>query len=387
MTRRIFILLVVGFYCCFAFGQNRIDSLSSSAQLSILTVSPGQSLETLFGHSGIRIYDPVLRINKVYNYGTFDFEEPHYAINFLKGKLNYWLATGSFANFLYAYKLENRGVWEQVLELDPQVKQEVYNFLETNHLPENKNYLYDFFFDNCSTRIRDVFEQTLPKFNYKGIVDQETTYRKLLDQYLDNREWTDFGMDLILGLPSDQIANFEDQMYLPDYLMKYAEHMYYEGQGNEQLKLVQQSEQVLIQNPIQNPSYFLTPFRLFAFFLLIEVLLLIFRNRVSNRVKKIYDYLWFTVLFLGSLVILFMWFGTDHKVCKDNLNILWVSPLPLIIQFFKPRFKRILSIGMIFYFVVFITFWTLWPQGFSIISILISSILVLKFTRITLENI
>jgi len=385
--KRIFILILVGLYSCFVSGQNRIDSLSNRAQFSILTVSPGQNLETLFGHSGIRIYDPALRINKVYNYGTFDFEQPNFATNFLKGKLNYWLATGSFANFLYTYKLENRGVWEQVLDIDQSLKQELYHFLETNHLPENRNYLYDFFFDNCSTRIRDVFENTLPALTYKEVREEQTTYRKLLDQYLTNKEWTDFGMDLILGLPSDQKAHFKGQMYLPDYLMKYADYMYYEGQDNEKHKLVNQSEQILFQKPIQNKSSLLTPFRLFGIFLLLEVLILIFRDRLPKRVKRIYDYTWFFSLFIGSLIILFMWFGTDHKVCKDNLNVIWLSPLPLIIQFFKSTYRRFFSLAMVFYFVVFISFWTIWPQNFSIISILISSILVLKFTRISLENI
>ncbi|MBT8320736.1 MAG: DUF4105 domain-containing protein, partial [Eudoraea sp.] len=140
-------------------GQGGI--LSESAQISVLTCGSGQELYTAFGHSAFRVQDPVKDIDVVYNYGTFDFQAPNFYTNFAKGKLIYTLSRQRFENFLYDYELEKRWVKEQILDLDQDQKNDLIIFLENNYRPENRDYRYDFLFDNCSTKMPDILGQIL----------------------------------------------------------------------------------------------------------------------------------------------------------------------------------------------------------------------------------
>ncbi|MDG2448849.1 MAG: DUF4105 domain-containing protein, partial [Saprospiraceae bacterium] len=132
--------------------------LSSDARVSLLTCDPGEEIYTLFGHSAIWVYDRETNTNKVYNYGTFDYNAPNFTINFLRGKLLYWLATEEGNNFLATYNYYQRSIKENKFQLDSVQMNLLYNALEENALGKNRAYLYDFFFDNCSTRIGDMLD-------------------------------------------------------------------------------------------------------------------------------------------------------------------------------------------------------------------------------------
>ena len=130
--------------------------LSEYAAISILTCEPGTDLYASFGHSAIRVQDPMMQLDIIYNYGIFDFYAPNFYTNFIKGKLTYTLGRQYFSDFLFEYEMENRSVKEQVLRLDKNSRDRLFNFLEKNYRPENRDYAYDFFFNNCATKIRDL---------------------------------------------------------------------------------------------------------------------------------------------------------------------------------------------------------------------------------------
>ena len=125
--------------------------LSDSAYASLITCGPGDEFYTTFGHSAIRINDSVNNIDVVYNYGTFDFDTPHFYWKFARGRLNYCLSRSSFDNFMFEYSMEGRAVWEQRLRLTSQELNNLFIALETNYMPQYRYYLYDFFRDNCAT--------------------------------------------------------------------------------------------------------------------------------------------------------------------------------------------------------------------------------------------
>ncbi|WP_372745530.1 DUF4105 domain-containing protein, partial [Lutibacter sp.] len=175
--------------------------LSDKATVSVLTCGPGDQLYSTFGHSAFRIFDPSTGFDKVYNYGTFDFNAPNFYLNFVKGKLTYQLSTTRFNYFMAEYQYENRWVKAQVLNLTANEVQQVFNFLENNAKPENKNYQYDFFFDNCSTKIEAVLVAALPTkitFSNNHITTYKT-HRDLIADYTKNQKWAKFGIDLALG--------------------------------------------------------------------------------------------------------------------------------------------------------------------------------------------
>ena len=133
--------------------------LSDSSRVTLLTVAPGDELYSAFGHTGIRVTDYKNNFDVVFNYGTFDFNQPGFYTNFIKGKMRYMISTDRFDNFMDAYIYEKRSVTEQELNLTTSDKQKIFAFLYNNALPENREYYYDFFWDNCATRPRDVFEK------------------------------------------------------------------------------------------------------------------------------------------------------------------------------------------------------------------------------------
>ena len=204
-------------------------TLSENAEISMITVDPGNSLVDSFGHNAIRVKDASLGLDIAYNYGTYDFNAPNFYGNFAKGKLIYILGRNYFHNFLKYYVGQNRSVKEQILDLSLAEKQDFFNYLQNNAKEENRGYLYDFFYDNCATKLRDVTKDVLKEkvvFDYSFANEENYTMRGLIHKYSNTQPWGTFGIDLALGSVIDRQANPEEYIFLPDYIFetfKYAQ--------------------------------------------------------------------------------------------------------------------------------------------------------------------
>ncbi len=370
---------------CLAFA-GRAEQLSEKAKISLLTCDPGKELYSVFGHSAIKVYDPVNKIDKVYNYGTFDFNVPGFYSKFIKGKLNYKLSVTNFEQFKYEYIVENRTICEQYLNLTSEQKQELYNFLENNSLPGNCYYLYDFLFDNCASRIRDVTENVLGDKLQFHVKDKDITFREMLTSYLQDIPWWNLGIQLILGLPVEKKATPYQYMFLPDYL-KEAFDKATVKHNSEALPLVSETKYVFKSKPVKNKSItFITPSIVFwSLFLAFGLL-----TFVELRKKQYYpaiDIILFVVAGLFGGLLLFMWFGTDHKPTYQNLNLLWAIPFHLPMVFFT--LKRGKSKIAAFYFfcnciilLIVLFGWAFLPQHFHIAVIPLLLILLVRSYRI-----
>ena len=202
-------------------------TLSPDATISVITCGPWQGeLYSAFGHSALRVYDPSQQINDAYNYGVFDFDQPNFYLNFAKGSSYYKLAVWDYQGFVNMYIYDNRFVHEQILNLTPAQKQKVYDFLQWNALPDNRFYRYDYFYDNCATRIRDVFVNVFQdSVVFDGsYVQTNYTIRELTDLYLQDQPWGDLGIDICLGLHMDKTADPYEYMFLPDYIESAFDH-------------------------------------------------------------------------------------------------------------------------------------------------------------------
>src|SRR5690606_19742857 len=194
------LLLLVASLCS---GQTR---LSEKAEISVLTLGPWQGeLFTAFGTSAFPVYDPLQGIDAVYNYGVFDFDQPHFYLNFARGYNRYMLGVMDYPRFEYAYIYYNRYIHEQVLNLSRERKQRLFDFLQWNARPENREYYYDYFYGNCATKIPEVVQKV---FGDTVVFDGshiKTNYsiRELTDLYLKEQPWGDLGIDICLGLPTD----------------------------------------------------------------------------------------------------------------------------------------------------------------------------------------
>ena len=217
---RILTLLFLAFVSTLK-AQEHIQ-LTRNTQISVLTIAPGNELADSFGHSAFRVRDPFLSVDYVYNYGTYDFNTPNFYGKFAQGKLLYQVSVTTYKRFIYSYTAQNRTVVEQILNLTKDEKQSFFEFLQNNIKPENKLYLYDFFFDNCATRLHDVSATILNdniQFNYT-FDETDLTFRDLIHKYLNKQPWGKFGIDLALGSIIDRKATPQEYLFLPDYINK-----------------------------------------------------------------------------------------------------------------------------------------------------------------------
>jgi hypothetical protein len=313
------------------FGTAQDSLLLSNTQISLLTCDPGSSVESLFGHSAIRVKDGSSLEDIVFNYGTFDFDEPNFLLKFLRGKLPYKLAVGRFHDFMREYQYYHRGVREQVLNINNAQKKELLSFLYNNAQPENAAYMYDFFFDNCSSRIRDVFEKTV-KYTPNYTSPQTLTYRDQLHQNLTGHPWTKLGIDMIIGSIADKNSDAKHQMFLPHKL-----HDILDNVKTKDGKLLAPSKYIMDfaqerearrKRPIWSPS---------VMGVALMILLLLLTYFKKHEIIKWLAKFWYFLTGLSGIIILLMWFGTDHIATKLNWNILWLCPLNLLLL--KDDFK------------------------------------------------
>jgi hypothetical protein len=323
----------------------------------MLTADPGTELYSVFGHSAVRVNDSVNGIDWVYNYGTFDFNTSHFYIKFARGKLQYMLTRDRFRHFLPEYIYFNRSVYEQVLNLTQQEKQRMVEFLEWNLLPENRFYKYDFFYDNCATRIRDlVTEHIKPKIHFDTTeMVKKRSFRDLIDFCLKNMKWNKLGIDLALGLPADKIAEPREYMFLPDW-MKEAFSGAYIADGR---RLVSETS-VLFKGEEQS----VTPSSISPGLVLWVLFIIGIMSLLNKRFALFYDKTLFFVVGVTGIMIFLLWFATDHSTTHHNYNLLWAVPLHFIAAFYIGRTEKYWGIRLYFAVTFIIALFTLmlWSQ-------------------------
>lgn len=309
--------------------------LSDNATASVITCGPGNDFYLAFGHSAIRICDPTQDIDYVYNYGTFDFDTPHFYLKFTQGRLDYCLSRTSFSHFMLVYEHEHRAVWEQPLNLDPQQVSNLYVMLEWNYLPANRYYRYDFFRDNCATRVRDMVENAMghtPPIYSKDYVSR--SYRRHVHLSAGpTQQWWTLGVDMLLGLPADHRCDVREVMFHPIHMKDIFENSTIGGRGDGKT-MVKPAIQHLqdVREPLRRSFPPLVVFTLFF----IAVALLTWKGLWPRWADRIL----FVLAGLVGLFLCFMWFGTDHYCTAWNLNILWASPLLLLIALRHNRSPR-----------------------------------------------
>ncbi len=308
---------------------------SSRLRISLLTCTPGEELYSTFGHSAYRVIDSNAVTDIVYNYGTFNFDDKGFYIKFVKGKLLYYVSTEYFADFKEMYQSTNRGITEQVLNLTAAEKISLRNFLNENIKEENKYYRYDFFFDNCTTRLRDILKkQHDSAFTQKPVMPVGSTFRNAIHEYLDknHKDWSKLGIDILMGQPTDGVMSAEDMQFLPDNLMK--------SLDSSSTPDVLSSQNLYPITDLNAKRSFFTPFVVFLLLLIIIVLLgfvhraLWVKNKVVQTFLQGFDGLFFFCTGVLGIIILFMWFGTEHSMLRNNFNLLWAWPTHSIIAFF-----------------------------------------------------
>lgn len=305
---------------------------SCSLHISLLTCSPGEELYATFGHTAIRVKDSAGGTDHVYNYGTFSFG-PDFYPQFIRGSLNYALSVEDFANFMYAYQYDKRSVYEQTLMISCAEKRALLAALQTNAQEANRYYRYDFLKDNCTTRAKNIIAKHLASPLQVGNIippENRPTYRNLLYIYLNNggQHWSKFGIDLLLGSKLDKKVSNEEALFLPDNLMKA-----FEGSQLNGKRVVAPAVTILdMPSPLKG-SIFVTPMVIFSLLVSVVAVLSFVKKKSVQKAIAVFDFFLFLVLGLTGCLLLFMWFGTEHAICRANYNLLWALPTHAIAAF------------------------------------------------------
>jgi len=325
-------LTIAIFTIIFSFVSHAQDS--SHLRISLLTCAPGNELYSIFGHSALRITDSTGVNDIVFNYGTFNFDEKDFYVKFMRGKLLYYLSIEDFENFRAAYSFDGRSIREQVLNLSAKEKMDLRHALIDNLQESKKYYLYDFFLDNCTTRLRDIIVNSKNPHPYlPAVMPVNTTFRNAIHQYLDkgNKQWSKLGIDLLLGAKTDAVMTTSQQQFLPNNLMISIDSC----KNNNLIETTQLYDAM----PVDTKNDWLSPILFFSLLLLLMLFLYRAPNTKLHLIAAGLDnFIFFMTGLLGILLIL-MWVATDHKMTKDNYNILWAWPTHLLIVFFSTKLK------------------------------------------------
>jgi hypothetical protein len=305
--------------------------LSEQAQISLLTSSPADdAVYTLYGHTALRVHDPKTNIDEVFNYGIFDFSRSNFIYRFAKGETDYKVAKQHFGYYLMEYINRESEVYEQILNLLPEEKEALWQALIINERPENRVYRYNFFFDNCATRLAAMIEN-----NIRGMIIYpsqigQPTFRDAINFCTRRHPWVTFGCDLAMGAPTDRVMTLKETFFLPEYLKDAFDKAEIKRDSMVQplvLKVNILSEKT--QTPEKPPSFITSPLACFMFICIVIVWLTWLERR-----KKTYFGWMDTVLFsfagIAGCILFFLSFFSVHPCIFPNISLLWLHPFHLI---------------------------------------------------------
>ena len=366
------------------FANTVSAQFTENAQISVLTCGDGSELFETFGHTAIRICDTMQHVDIVYNYGIFDFNTDYFYIKFASGKLLYRLDKTPFDWFMREYAYYGRAVYEQVLDFSPQEKQTFFYLIEENYKLENRYYQYDFFQDNCATRVRDIIANSLKNrsFPQSSFAKTPSAFRELFLPYTQHFLWWRLGIDIALGSAADKKASVWDCMYLPDDLMNQLDTTILTYTS---ASLVVSKRTLLEQAKIQSYPTAVTPNQVF-WGLFVLVALLTFAEWKTKKYYKWFDIILFLCVGIVSFLVIFLWFISDHSATKGNWNLLWANPLFFYALFRLRKMQYIVLLIIAICLLFFLLGFTFLPQHFNMAFIPINLMLTVRILMLIYQK-
>lgn len=314
------------------------DVPGSELTVYLVTIGPGGAVWERFGHNAIGVRDARRGTDKVYNYGLFSFAQEGFLLRFLRGRMQYWMAGFDAAPHLRAYVAANRSIWIQVLDLTPAQRLELARFLEWNALPQNRFYRYDYYRDNCSTRVRDALDRVLGGAlrDSTANVDAGTTFRYHTQRALAVDPLLYTGIMLGLGSPTDRPISRWEEMFLPEKVREYVRLVTVPGPGGVARPLVASESTVFVGNADPLAP---TPPRWLPAYLALGLMLgglvgVMARPTSSVWAERGFVGLvvsWSLVVGLVGTAVAALWGLTEHVTSYRNENLFVVNPLWLLV--------------------------------------------------------
>ena len=370
------------------------SSESSPFRFSVLTCTPGTDAYAHFGHTAILLEDTIAKRNAVFNYGCFDDSQKNFILNFMAGNTNYLLEAESLDFFLWRYRQTGNGVTRQELDLTSDESQKLWDLLVWNMQRENQTYLYNWLYDNCTERARDIIEKAI---NGKVLYERSSsslTAREMLHEKLTNAPWLQLGIDIILGSEIDKPIGKRIQMFLPDFYEAELTKAYIVDSNGVKRPLVSETE--IMQKPTERSRETASPItpNIVFYSILGLIVCLTIIDIVRRKLFICTDILLLTAQGITGIVIAGLFFFSKHPAVDSNWMVIAFNPLFLIYAIFliynwktnkgekwKKNFETAnLTVLLVFIGVLFLPYQWFNPAVYAmVLTLLIRSIVRLVF--------
>nr|WP_325289018.1 DUF4105 domain-containing protein [uncultured Bacteroides sp.] len=382
MQQRIHTFIIYILLCCFICPciqatEQQTPPEDDGIRFSLLTCGPGTDIYALFGHTALRYENRMRGIDAVFNYGLFSFDTPNFVLRFTLGETYYQLGATNYKHFLSEYQMTNRDVWQQTLNLSSEEKQRLIALLEENYRPENRVYLYNFFYDNCSTRPRDLVERVVEgRLHYANdmkTTDTDRSFRDIVHECCQGHPWSQLGIDLCLGSEADCSISRHQMMFAPLYLKDFfATATLADSTGTHTTPLVSDTEQVVSASDKNEEDSFPIPGPLTCALLLLAVISATTWYGL-HKGKSLWgiDLTLFLMAGLGGCILAFLSFFSQHPAVGSNYMLFVLHPLHL---FCLPcMLRKVIRKQKSYYMMVnlavltlFIVLWAIIPQKINL---------------------
>ena len=305
------------------------DSIISNmdeVEVSLLTCGPGNEAYSLFGHTAIRISQPSRGMDVVVNYGMFSFKQKYFIPRFVLGLTDYQMGINTFDDFKAEYEYEQRGVFEQTLNLTSKEKSVLLQAIDQNYKPENVTYRYNFFYNNCTTKARDLIAANIDgKIKYNSATSEYPSFRELCHSKTSSHRWSQFGNDLLLGIQADLPTNISEQQFLPENL----EHDFSNATIGANRKLVTHEEYIIPKDisASATPDSLPSP-RALAIVIALIIIGVSFIEYFWSKNLWLTDAILMPVVGLAGMILFVMIFS-KHPTVNINFQILILNPIAL----------------------------------------------------------
>lgn len=318
-------------------------------KVALATFGPGQRYWERFGHNALIVDDAAAGTRIIYNYGVFDFHEQHFLLNFARGRMRYSLVAEPLQADLASYVAEGRSVTVQLLNLTPLQARQLAVLLAENAQPENAGYAYDYFINNCSTKVRDALNRALG-----GALERELAHRAAPHTYrfdavrlMSADYWLGVGMDFLLGPSGDRPLSLWQETFAPPVLSRVLDTVSVRGTNGDALPLVSDEEIVapgrLPPAPLAPPDLRLTFLAAGSGLAALMLLLARGRTRISRASFAVLAVAWWLVCGCFGLLLAALWGLSEHWAIWRNENLLLADPLCLVLPLIWWRAPRIAS--------------------------------------------
>ena len=363
------------------------------AFVSLLTCSPGEEVYSFFGHTALRYCNFEKDIDLVFNYGVFDFTSSDFVWNFVLGNTDYMLGVIEYPYFVQEYAMRGSGVVEQVLNLDSIQTDRLFALLRDNYRPINRVYRYNYFYNNCTTKARDIIETCIADSGFikYDFSDGQSTFRDVVHCFTSVSPWYSFGIDLLLGCDADVVQSARTLQFIPSTLMKdFSRADIVVNSGIAKPLLIKTDRPVEIVADNNESTLWFTPLTCFYLVLLLVIVVTCIEYR-KNKIFWGVDVLLLLLQGIAGMLITFMSLFSVHPTVDSNLLIMLFNPLSFIVLFVyvyniikcrKPKIMRLQAVTVALFLVVapFLPQYIPYPVYIFAVTLLIRSLFIIFYT-------